>query len=230
MEEISLERILVISFRVDDFPGTKPDEFWRHNLDNFKRFDEVMRKHCADYTLGVIPRYTIERDIEWMAKNELLHVALHGRHHDERYPNEFREYETEETILHELTSLKGPLDQCNPRGVDTYIPPHNVVDKKTVRALVGAGFKHLWGGPGSDRDVMAYADSLGLQSRYYQDPFEYGRSDELIDRGSVKYITDKWTDDSHVCLHWTWEWNIGLKSLDTYLTMLDDVIGIGRCY
>lgn len=206
--------------RVDDFPGTKPEEFWRHNLDNFKRFDDVMHKHDLDYTLGVIPRYTTEEHIKWLTANPWIHVALHGRYHDERFPNEFRDHETEQDVYQAILSAKAPLEGCNPLGIEIYIPPHNVIDRKTVNALHRAGIQSIWGGPGSDPAVLEYARSKGMDTIYFTDPLEYGRSDELLQRNAQVFLREQ---KRCLCLHWTWEWNIGLESLDRFLTELGDV-------
>ena len=68
-----------LTLRVDDFPGTKPEEFWKHNLDNFKHFDALLEKHnVQEYTLGVIPKHTTPEHIDWLAENPRVRVALHG--------------------------------------------------------------------------------------------------------------------------------------------------------
>ena len=213
----------MITIRIDDFPGTKPDEFWKHNLDNFKRFNDIFEKYDINYTIGVIPRWTTQDHIEYLTSNTRAEVALHGIYHDERFPNEFREHETDTDIYNAIMSAKYSLDGCNPYGVNTYIPPHNVIDRKTVDALKSASFLHVWGGPGSDNEVLVYADSIGIKSLYFEPPLEYGRSDELLQRGSVKYIIDKLVakKDVNMCLHWTWEYNIGLGNLDKYFSTIE---------
>ena len=40
---------MALKFRVDDFPLTKPEEGWRHNLEAFKRFNDVMVAEEQDY-------------------------------------------------------------------------------------------------------------------------------------------------------------------------------------
>lgn len=213
--------------RVDDFPGTKPQEFWKHNLDNFKRFDDVLARHAIpQYTLGVIPKYTSEKDRDWLASNPRVEVALHGVEHDERFPNEFREWETEDSIFDKIVAATAPLKRCNSYGeVARYIPPHNVIDLKTVRALKRAGFTGLMCGPGSDEQVMQEASKV-LHVMYSRHPIFYGRTDEMLDRdGCVERIIheSKFLKERCVTLHWTWEYNIGLNSLDRFLTELGHI-------
>lgn len=223
----------MIRFRVDDYPSTKPEEFYRHNLDNFKKFHEVMERYGAKYVLGVIPFHAKDEDLKWLGQQESIEIALHGVNHDERFPNEFRDYQTEDQIHDILCAEKARLELYTEKDVNSYIPPHNVVDKKTVKALVRAGFQQLHVGPETDEDVCLSAWCLGLPTYMYLPPFRYGRSDELLARGAVD---DLWESQKgfvpgiekatefRVGLHWTWEHNIGLDHLDTFLTHLRGMI------
>ena len=213
--------------RVDDFPGTKPEEFWKHNLDNFKKFDAVLERHGIEsYVLGVIPKYTTEEHIEWLSSNPRIEVALHGIEHDERVLNEFRDYETEESVYQKIMSAISPLKRCNGFGkILRYIPPHNVIDLKTCRALKRAGISSIMGGPGTDLRIMDSTanDFHWLYSRH---PIWYGRSDELMDRDNA---VDRIIEESNylrnrcLTLHWTWEQNIGLQSLDKFMTEISSI-------
>mgnify|MGYP001587547420 CR=1 FL=1 len=219
----------MLCLRVDDFPGTKPEEFWRHNLDNFKRFNAVLEKHQLGYTIGVIPRYTNDDQLRYLAGLQHVEVALHGINHDERFPNEFRDHQTENDVYQAIRSAVAPLDEiCGP--VKKYIPPHNVIDRKTVNALHRAGFECVMGGPGSDMEVLKYCYSRNMGHVYSTEPLEYGRSDELLQRGSVEHLRNEVNRRFPVwlTLHWTWEWNIGLENLDKYLVELKDVITRNR--
>ena len=220
--------------RVDDFPGTKPEEFWKHNLDNFKRFDEVLEKNgVPQYTLGVIPKYTTEAHIDWLAQNPRTRVALHGIEHDERFPNEFKPHETEDDIYRKIMSAKEPLRRCNGNGeIDCYIPPHNVIDLRTAKALVRSGISDLMLGPGTDKEVFAQIRNSKLFSyhrvTYSYHPTFYGRTDEMMDRDHAipAILNDSRTSSNSVLtLHWTWEWNIGLESLDRFLCQLQGIFG-----
>lgn len=218
----------MISFRVDDFPGTKPTEFWRHNLDNYKIFEEIFTQHHADLMLGVIPRHTTQAHIDHFRSSPTTYVALHGIDHDERFPNEFRDHQTEDEVYQAICSASEPLKVCNPSGkVDTYIPPHNVIDTKTVNALVRAGFRTLYSGPESDVAVLEYAKSKGLHVLRHMPP-AYARSDEMLKSGIIDQILSG--KDTHLALHWTWEWNIGLDSLREFMKRIDPEIGHGRWY
>lgn len=215
----------MIKLRVDDFPGTKPHEFWRHNLDNFKKFDAVLEKHNVNYMIGVIPRWTTEEHIRYFSENKRADVVLHGRYHDERFQNEFRDYETEDEVYQAILLAKARLDVCNQHGICTYIPPHNVIDRKTVNALLRAGFKTLYGGPESDISVLDYAKKNGLYVYRHMPPAHYGRSDEMMQKDVPRILCDfNKLEDIHVSIHWTWEWNIGLQHLDVFLTQIRDII------
>lgn len=211
----------MLKIRVDDFPFTKQEERWRHNIDNFKKFDEVMARHITEYVLGVIPKHTTREDLDYLSSNPRIDVAIHGIEHDERFPNEFREWQTEKDIGQAIGSVKSLWDPLV-GPIDSYIPPHNVIDQKTVRALINSGFENLHTGPGSDFEVMKYAAEQGLNIRPSSSPDFYGRSDEMMNRDSVSQIKMLCQQyDSEFCwltLHWTWELSIGLESLDKFLT------------
>lgn len=216
--------------RVDDFPGTKPEEFYRHNMTTFKKFDEVLARHQRDYTLGIIPRHTSTSDLEELAKLPYCSFALHGIDHDERFPNEFRDHQTEGEVYQALLAAKKHLEAFQGSEVNTYIPPHNVIDKKTANALIRAGFKELWVGPGAD---MKMADEfriwgIGNRLRGFWPPSNYGRSDELLANGSVSTLKHQFEglaagDEVILGLHWTWEYNIGLENLEKFLTAIDSI-------
>lgn len=211
-----------VILRVDDFPGTKPPEFWKHNLDNFKKFDAVLGEFGISYVLGVIPKYTDVKMISWLAQNERVRVALHGIEHDERFLNEFREYETEFDISQKLIAAADYLKECNgDNKIDCYIPPHNCVDMKTARALARAGFTDLMCGPGTDTDVYSQLEQLKLFKNlsFSKKPYFYGRTDELAKFDTFVSLTRAAKSDAEeiFTLHWTWEMNIGLDNLRSFL-------------
>ena len=47
--------------RVDDYPGTKKEEFDKHNLKNFKKFDKIFKERDLTYVLGVIPGHCTKK-------------------------------------------------------------------------------------------------------------------------------------------------------------------------
>lgn len=217
-----------LKFRVDDFPLTKPEEGWRHNLDSFKSFHAVMSKHGIWYTLGVIPHHVTHEQLLWLSTQPELEVALHGIDHDERFPNEFRDHQTQADIENSIRSVKELWD---PRvgPVTSYIPPHNVIDTKTIRALKNTGFTDIFGGPGTDIHMLEYAEGMDFRTHLSTEQNLYGRSDELFDRGVClpycRSVIEQDTSDAYgnpLCLafHWTWEINIGLSNLDKFLTEL----------
>jgi hypothetical protein len=215
-------------FRVDDFPGTKPNEFYRHNLETFKEFHQVMSKYSLSYDLGVIPVYSSDEALRWLGQQPNIRVAMHGVNHDERFPNEFRDHQTEAEVYAILRNEKAILEEETGKPVHAYIPPHNVIDRKTVNALLKAGFTMLHSGPGTDFDVAMYACENGLQTFPSFPPY-YGRSDEMMAGGSVNAIISESKArenpyNSHgplvIGLHWTWEKNIGFEHLDLFLSKI----------
>jgi hypothetical protein len=212
----------MIRFRVDDYPGTKPAEFGKHNLDNFKKFHELMTRHGASQVLGVIPVYTSDEALQWMGKQDNIEVALHGVNHDERFPNEFRDHITEREVYLILSNEKHIFEEETGKPVSVYIPPHNVVDVRTVNALSRAGFKTLYGGPESDVSVLDSARALGMNTVRHMPPF-YARSDEMM-AGNLHGWIRSHPGDFDLALHWTWEMNIGLDNLDNFLSQLHGII------
>lgn len=218
---------MTVTIRVDDFPGTKPEEFWKHNLENYRRFDEVLSDYVDEYVLGVIPKHTTPDMIEYLEQSDQIRVALHGVEHDERYPNEFRNWETTEGVFNKLVSARQPFQRCNGAlDVVDYIPPHNVIDNRTLDALKLAGFRRVFGGPGTYEQQMGYGASIGLDMRYSGHPTWYGRSDELLNRDRAHNVINAEAEmrDNVLTLHWPWEWNIGLNNLRAFLEEIKRVL------
>lgn len=215
----------MLKVRVDDFPGTRVDEFYRHNLDTFKAFDAVMEKHGIEYVLGCIPRHTTQEHLEWLSQNQRIEVAMHGVDHDERFQNEFRDHQTKRDICQAIMSVKSIWDPLV-GPVTTYIPPHNCIDTKTVDALHECGFDTILGGPGTEGIIFKHAVLKGMQTHLsFPDAGLYGRSDELLAFGACEKIRKHMSSSfvAYLTLHWTWEKNIGLQSLDQFLTELGPV-------
>lgn len=223
-----------IVLRIDDFPFVKKEESWLHNLEGFKKFDAVLEKHgVPEYVLGVIPSRTTRDQIKWLAENPRVHVALHGIYHDEKRLNEFAPFETEKDIASKVLSACTFLRECNGNGkIDSYIPPHNCVDLKTARVLSKLGFKRLFCGPGTDLSVYEMIEKSKLFPEkgltYSSHPHFYGRSDELLDRDDIVAQLKAQVnlpDPLVVTLHFTWEMNIGLQSLDRLMSQIGSMIG-----
>lgn len=224
----------MIRLRVDDYPGTKPEEFCRHNLENFKRFHEVVAGFVPWYVLGVIPRHVSDDDLRWLGAQREVVVALHGIDHDERFPNEFRDHMTELDRRHAIQRARGRFQLLTGQPVVDYIPPHNVIDRKTVDALYHTGFKTLHIGPGSEGDASLYAQmERHLHVAPSFPPHFYGRTDEMLARCSPAVIRkdvelrsrpfSSMGPDTWVTLHWTWEHNVGLETLSEFLAQLADL-------
>lgn len=213
----------MIRLRVDDYPSSKPDEFWKHNFDNYVKFHDTIRKHTeASYLLGVIPKHTTDEDLRKLSELSGIIIGMHGVEHDERFQNEFRPYLTINDRVKVLTAGRSRLRGLVNQEVDIYLPPHNVIDDNTRTALQLSGFSAFTGGPETDLTLPGLFDG-SIKYLHSQAPLEYGRSDELLQRGSAKYLMNKMASanpsdwDIYLTLHWTWEYNIGLEHLDRYL-------------
>ncbi len=218
-----MKKLLV---RVDDYPGTKPEEFYKHNLENFKKFHEVLRSRGIWYTLGVIPKYVTDEELEWLGNNQ-VDVSIHGIEHDERYLNEFRAHQTEQQITNLLDRVCFRFEEKYGE-VDSYIPPHNVIDRKTCNALMENGLRCLYTGPGTDPEIARYALSIGMEVVNTEPPVHYGRSDELLTAGAHKNLAYLLSigESPWLGLHWTWEQNIGLHHLEKFLDHVNEQCGI----
>jgi hypothetical protein len=210
--------------RVDDFIGTKPNEFNKHNLENFKLFNKVFEKHQLSYTLGVIPKYFTDEHLEWFKTSEAdrIDIALHGIEHNENFVNEFREFETENDIYEKIMKAKIRLEEANAAPITKYIPPHNVINMNTYLALKRAGFDTLMCGPGTDTDILRLIkEEDSMLVLYSAHPIWYGRSDEMMDRDNSIELIGRDIQMGHLnrcmTLHWTWECNIGFESIDRLL-------------
>lgn len=219
-----------ILVRVDDFPGHTPANFHKHNLENFKKFDEIMQKNGIQYLLGVIPIHLDGIAAKYMVEHPHIVVGMHGISHDERFPNEFREHLTESEVWSMVQTQKAYTSLLVSSNIDTYVPPHNVFDIRTCHALVRAGFKRITGGPESDRLVTPEAVSAtGLKYCYSSAPLEYAYTYELLAAGSVPYMQDEApTRDIYLTLHWTWEHSRGFATTDEYLSQLVGLYGTWR--
>ena len=214
----------MIRIRVDDYPFVKPEEVDRHSRQAFSEFHETIRKHTrAKYLLGVIPSrlgYSAYVDPLLDATEAGIVVGMHGINHDERFPNEFRDHMTVVDRTNALVDARKRLSDLCGQDVVHYIPPHNCLDGRTYQALEKAGFKHVYGGPGT---VYWPPKNIGFDFHYSAEPLEYGRSDELLQRGSVRHLWDK-DEVVYLTLHWTWENNIELEHLDRYLAQISPLI------
>jgi hypothetical protein len=212
----------MLRLRIDDYPGAKPAEFDKHNLKNFLKFYDLLDKRVGkQFLLGVIPKHTADAELIFIGALPNVVVGMHGIDHDERFLNEFRNHLTTKDVTTKLKNSRERLQHLTKQNVDVYMPPHNIVDIRTLKACDQAGFKAFTSGP--ETDLFDF-DGAPYRARelYSEAPLEYGRSDELLQRGSIKHLTDRCFagETVYLTLHWTWEWNIGLEHLDRYLAEL----------
>lgn len=211
-----------LMIRVDDFPGTKPAENFKHNLENFKRFHHYLTSYDDfRYTLGVIPGYTKPVDLKWL-KEQDIDIALHGVVHSESHLDEFygKQYQAIETALLHAKNFLELYSECR---TISYIPPHNTISADTVLALSRLGFDRIYGGPETEEDMKGFIKLEGMEYIHSEPPLEYGRSDELMERGAVNYLREECkTRDIWLTLHAPWEINIGLENLRNFMMKLHD--------
>lgn len=208
--------IMPIQVRVDDFPGAKDAERYRHNLTAYRRFHEVLRGLLGGrrYLLGVIPYRCLADELAFIrdeAPSLDILVGLHGLDHSEKrldfYENEFAPHHTTREVARSLDA--GWSHICNyagPPGV--YLPPRNRIDERTVQALKQVGFSAFTTGPETDPSIRERHSDMCLHS---QVPFEYGRSDELLQRGAQAHLIQECDAGRTVTLtlHFPWETNLG---------------------
>lgn len=214
----------MLKFRVDDFPGTKPQEFHRHNLQSFLKFHEVMKSYGRDYSLGVIPKYTTETHLGVLSdlhRSAEIDVVLHGISHDESRLNEFEGLERRQ-IVDLIEDVLIQWEDDFGIEVGSYIPPHNVLDGNTIAALDVANMRMVFTGPGTRKEDLSMIVDVGMKYAHSIDRLSYGRTDELISSGAIKFLKKMNEDvETHwVTLHLPWETNIGLNSLKCFLEEL----------
>lgn len=220
-----------VKLRVDDFPWTKRDERDKHNLDAFLKFQDVINEFVGGYwLLGVIPGNCGQDELNFLRhKTSGIRIGMHGIMHDESRANEFLPYLTTDDIERQLCLTRVLLATAIQQDVRVYMPPHNVVDSRTLTALPKAGFRAFTGGP---ETAPAFRNDFvgGIKYLHSQPPHEYGRSDEMLVRNSAAHLIRESADkDIWLTLHWTWETNIGLESLRRLLSEIGDSLSINDC-
>lgn len=204
----------MIRVRVDDFPNTKGEP--QHTLQAFREFDRCLRECIGGkrYLLGVIPKRCDPDDILFLRNETDCTIGMHGIYHDEEkldiYKNEFPPYLSQMDVCRYLQEARAALQDGVGRLVTIYMPPRNLIDWRTVGALLDAGFFAYTGGPETPSNMRISDDDVeyihsGL-------PHEYGRTDEMLQRGSHEVLRTL-DRDAVLTLHWTWETNIGLEHM-----------------
>lgn len=212
----------MIKLRVDDFPYTKPDERHRHNLKSFREFVDVVERHYYGYwLLGVIPGNCGDDEIDFLRYgSQGIEIGMHGIYHNETYPSEFLPNLTQADICRQLKMTRTLLSRAIQQPVEVYMPPHNIIDFRTVAALPEAGFKAFTTGP--ETEPVLVKQKFSEVKTFHSDKQlgQYGRSDELLPWATHHLMADSKEQDVWLTLHWTWEVNIGLENLDRFLAAL----------
>lgn len=213
----------MIEIRVDDFPQTKGEP--QHTLQAFREFHrELTALTGVRYLLGVIPKRCTPEDLLFLRNETDCVIGMHGIHHDEAkldmYQNEFPQYFSQQDIGRMLLEASDALDHAIGRRTDVYMPPRNRIDRRTVDVLLDCGFVAYTSGPETPEDLrFGGGDVLGLCS---MPPDAYGRTDEMLQRGSHLKLIERCETGGDVILtlHWTWETNIGLHHMRAFLSQI----------
>lgn len=190
--------------RIDDYPsGVRPIP-----ADLTPIHDVLLQfeTRSVPYTLGIVPGILNEPMLDFLASLRCMLPAQHG--FDHRYAkysarliargdpwnqrgtvgafNEFR-FATYGTVVSKLRAGKELLEQRLRKPVNTYIPPCNVCDRTTSKALSRLGFELcLCDKPVASRRVPVLGSDF------------YGRSSEAELDARMETL----------CLHTNWEWDV----------------------
>jgi hypothetical protein len=210
----------LIRVRVDDFPHTKDGERHRHSLAAFKEFHKRLNECIGGrrYLLGVIPGRCSVDDVLFLRNETDCIIGMHGTDHDEARldrngGNQFEPYALVHQVREELLENHTSLQTGVGRPVWIYMPPRNVIDGRTHEILKNdLGVTWVTAGPETDTWVLEKYRSRSILS---MPPWEYGRTDELLQRNAQVHLMEESDDDRDVVLtlHWTWETNIGLEHM-----------------
>ncbi len=206
----------MIRVRVDDYPQTRGEP--QHTHATFREFHKTLTSGMGGrrYLLGVIPRRCTPEDILLLRNETDVVVGMHGISHDETqldiHQNEFPQYMGRKEITRQLEEARDALQGAVGRPVKIYMPPRNRIDFRTVMSLgSGTKFTNFTTGPETDEQIRKHPSAI-----HSQFPHEYGRSDEMLMRHSHVVLREA-ENDVVLTLHWTWEVNIGLHHLKTFL-------------
>lgn len=214
----------MIKIRVDDFPQTKGEK--QHTLDAFKNFHSVLSDGIGkrNYLLGVIPERCTSDELDYLRTINIT-PGMHGTDHnearlDKNGGNQFENFLTEKQVRQQLDKSRASLETALFRPVCFYMPPRNIIDRKSLRAARDAGFSCVTTGPETSLRKEDF-DELGVEMFHSEPPHEYGRSDELLMHETDVYLS-KYAKriDMILTLHWTWETNIGLDHLKLFLSQI----------
>lgn len=226
----------MIKIRVDDFPNTKGEP--QHTLDAFAKFNDTLLELTGGkkYLLGVIPSRLNTEAVHFLRNESHCIVGMHGVDHDERcldaYNNEFPSYLTQYDVRFKMQRGKDIVE--NIRKSTIYMPPRNIIDKRTWDAAKECGFRYYTVGPETKffaKDEFGKKEYIGGPTKCYENDDNgklmittgyknlYGRTDEISCANYSQYVTKK---EAYVLtLHWTWETNIGLEHMKRFFRTSD---------
>jgi hypothetical protein len=208
--------------RIDDYPtGVRP---LPSDLTPVHQVLSAFEERSLPYCLGIVPGILNDGMLEFLSGLRHMTPAQHG--YDHAYPrmsarllrkrdpwneratvgafNEFR-FQLYRSIERKLRAGKQLLEARLGKPVTTYIPPCNLCDRSTAKALAALGFQLCL----SDRPVPG--EHLPVLSSDF-----YGRSSEAAAlRPELEVL----------CLHTNWEWDLQRAGkLDALPRFLDEVL------
>lgn len=226
----------MIKIRVDDFPNTKNEP--QHTLDAFAKFNDTLLELIGEkkYLLGVIPSKLYSQEINFLRDKTNCIIGMHGVDHNEKFldvhNNEFPSYLTQNDVAFKMRRGKDIVDGI--RKSTIYMPPRNIIDKRTWDAAKECGFRYYTVGPETKffaKDEFGKKEYIGGKTRCYENDDNgkliitsgyknlYGRTDEISYANYSQYVTKK---EAYVLtLHWTWETNIGLEHMKRFFKSND---------
>lgn len=214
--------------RVDDFPHPKV------NLNDFKKFDSLMKKFNVPYLLGVIPRPCLDplnpksTDFRKLSKEEIkalrylkdVELAMHGVTHKTReygllkrllgFRSEFVGLD-KATLTKKLQIGLSLFREYGLKRPRVFIPPFNTFDHASL-AVLGSHFDVICGDPETSnkfgREWRRFGKVLYIPSL----PPHYGPAREI-----------KITQDTRACItiHLGWERRDHFQALGELLGKLE---------
>ena len=210
------------TLRIDDYPtGVRPI------LEDLSPLHEILTKvesRGIRYYLGIVPALLSDEMVRFLGGLEHVIHAVHGYDHanpryaplleakgdpfNERTLGAVDEFQGQpyDVVLERLSRGRRLLEDRLGNPVETYIPPGNLGDRRTGRALVEAGF----------RRYLSEKRIAGCPLPWIRSNF-YGTSDRYERNGRFGVHT----------LHLTWEWDLvrrgETRSLDRMLDHLADL-------
>lgn len=205
MEFFQREKYSDIVVRVDDFPH------WVKNFGEFKKFDNILKKHKIPYILGIIPLVSQNptdttnnsfRKLTWEEQDYIRNrirgggiiPAMHGFTHKTSFTKPYSEFKgiSSEEVERKIKEGLNLFEEYKIKP-SIFMPPNNEFDNVSLN-IIKKYFKVITGGPESIKHfgrIKKMKDIKYLPSYfpYYLHP---------------KKKFPKISKDGCITLHWAW--------------------------